>query len=393
MGCPFRSNQVSRFWRRIIRKFFPYKQSDLLSPQNCQAILDTTVDSIVTINEDSIILAFNKNAEKTFGYSRNEVIGKNVNILMPEPYYSQHSTYVQNYLTTGQKKIIGIGREAVAKKKDGTIFPIDLAVSEVITDSNRLFTGIIRDITIKKKEEETLKLNTKLEAELKAKNEYVSIIGHELRTQLSSIYGSLRLLLNEQNLSDKMRELVSITLRSSERLNGIVNDVLDIERIRSGKLLVPKEPIELVAAIKEAIATVQPFAKQMEVTIIEENPYSQVLIFGDYNRILRVMINFLTNAMKFSPPQGKVFITVTEEKDIVRVSVHDQGKGIPKEFHEKIFTPFFQVPDSGARIVGGIGLGLYICKNIINQLGGKIGFTSKPGEGTTFYFELPIYKK
>ncbi|MCX6989685.1 MAG: PAS domain-containing sensor histidine kinase [Chlamydiae bacterium] len=367
-------------------------ESGILSHENLAAILDTTVDSIITIDKNGAILAFNKAAEQVFGFKKEEVLGKNVNILMPEPFRSQHDAYMQNYLSTRQKKIIGIGREAVAKRKDGSIFPIRLAVSEFFTGKEHLFTGILRDLTAENEAEEVLTARVRLEGELAAKNEYIAILSHELKNPLAAIYGSLSLLNKQEDFTEKTHDLVNIAFRNSERLQRIINDVLDITKFQYGKVQLDITPISILELIQEAIELSKPFGALLEVTFEYTRPSVDMTILSDYNRLIEVMMNLLSNAVKFSPQKSKVIITATALEDTVRVAVQDFGKGIPADFQKNIFSQFSQSPTNGARAVGGTGLGLHICKLIIEQLNGKISFISKENEGTTFFFELPIYK-
>ena len=392
MGCPFHRNDSGWFWKKIKDLFRRViKEPSVFSSKNLAAILETTVDTIVTINEKSIVLAFNQAAEKTFGYTKEEIIGKSVTLLMPEPFHSQHDSYVQNYIKTGIKKIIGIGREAIGKRKDGSVFPIFISVSEVFTESERLFTAIIQDLTEEKQSEEIVKSNIRLEGEIAAKNEYISILGHELRTPLTAIYGSLSLLNKQSDLLEKVHELVSIAFRNTERLLHVINEVLDVTKIQSGRIKIELAPISISPLIEEAISFSKPFAEQLDVQLVFTPPTFDITILADYDRLIQVMMNILSNAIKFSPQHAKIIITVELMESVLRVAVQDFGKGIPLTFHERIFTPFSQ-SSSRARVAGGSGLGLYICKLIMEQLHGKIDYTTKENEGTTFFVEIPIYK-
>lgn len=392
MGCPFHRKFPSAW--QVIRQWisFSLTRKSALSVANLQAILDTTVDAIVTIDEHAKILAFNKAAEKMFGYPAREVFGKNVSLLMPEPFHSQHDQYVQHYLDTGIKKIIGIGREVVGQRKGGAVFAIDIAVSEVFTGSKRLFTAIIREITAQKKALEEAAANIRMTAELKAKNEFISILGHELRTLLCAIHGALGLLVAENEQSIKTQELCSIAYRASTRLIGIVNDLLDISKIEAGKLIVTLRPTSITTVVREAVAIAKAMMQNMGITLVADIPSSDLLVLGDESRLLQVMQNLLSNAAKFSPPQGQIVVSLQEIDGKARICVCDQGCGIPAEYHEKIFTPFFQVPHPDTRAVGGTGLGLHLCRSILEQLHGNIAFTTETNQGATFYFELPIYQ-
>ncbi|MBI5273794.1 MAG: PAS domain-containing sensor histidine kinase [Chlamydiales bacterium] len=393
MSCPFFHKKEAGFWHKIKNRLFPSSlEEEALSIENLRAILDTTVDGVVTINEESIILVFNKSAEKMFGYTKEEAIGKEVTMLMPEPFRSEHNRYVHNYITTGKAKIIGIGREATGRRKDGTIFPIDLAVSEVIVKNKRLFTGIICNITNKKIAEALIREDVAWEAAIKAKNEQMAILGHELRTPLTSIHGALGLILIDKDLSAKMKELLSVAYRSSSRLNTIINDIVDIGKIQAGKLKMEFKPTPIGKIIKESIAVLKEMACNFAILVVERTPYPDSLVFIDENRMIQVMTNLLSNAIKNSPAHTEVSVSVQIIDNNIRICISDQGKGIPQEEKKNIFTPFFQIANHDARLVGGTGLGLYICKTIVEQLNGRIGFMDNGNKGTTFYVDLPIYK-
>lgn len=385
MDCPFTSRKTSSFWCKLKNFFF----FDRVNTSNIKGILDTTIDAIIAINEQKQIIAFNRAAEHIFGYSKDEVFGRNVNMLMPEPFYSQHDSYVDHYLQTGEKRIIGIGREVVAKRKDGSTFPIDLAVTEMVVSARRMFTGIIRDITQKKEAEELKQKNIRMQAEAEAKSEYISILSHELKTPLTAIQGSLGLLLQEKCLAQKSQELLSIAYRNTERLGNIIKAVLDIEKFQEGKIQIDLKNTALVALLKETIATSQFIAEKNDVKLVDQLPLDDVHVLVDDNRLIQVCLNLLSNAIKFSPPGGTVVVSMRTSPGKVCVFVKDSGCGIPEEFHTKMFTPFSQAV-GGNRKTEGVGLGLHICKKIIDLFGGSIGFTTEEGKGTTMYFELPL---
>ncbi|MBS3904967.1 MAG: PAS domain-containing sensor histidine kinase [Simkania sp.] len=385
MGCPFHKTKRS-LWKKI-KSLFLFTNVDTI---NLKAILDATIDAIITINDQKQIISFNRAAERLFGFAKEEVLGKNVNIIIPEPFHNQHDGYIDHYLKTGEKKIIGIGREVIAQTKDGSILPIDLAVSEVSLNQKRFFTGIIRDIRQKKEAEIAKQKNIRMEAEAAAKNEYISILSHELRTPLTAIQGSLGLLSAEQEFSEKTKELLSIAYRNVERLGTIVKDLLDIEKLQAGKLQLESKPIPLIPLVKEAVATFRLIANKKEIVLVDETPSIDIYVFADYTRLIQVCLNLLSNAIKFSPPGEKVAISLQALQNTVRISVEDHGPGIPESLHPKLFTPFFQIVQDNTR-PEGVGLGLYTCKKIIAQFGGQIGFTANTGSGTIFYFELPIY--
>ncbi len=345
------------------------------------AVIDNVVDGIITISEQGVIESFNPAAKRIFGYNDAEVIGQNVKMLMPEPYHSEHDGYLKHHITTGEKKVIGIGREVTGQRKDGSTFPMELAVSEVVIDNIRYFVGITRDITERKQTEQMQK-------------EFISTVSHELRTPLTSIRGSLGLILGgvTGELSDKTRALLTIANNNSERLIHLINDILDLDKISAGKMQFKNRVVNLVAVVTQAIDSNKGYGDQFGVTFhLTTDPDEIIIVRIDEKRMAQVMSNLFSNAAKYSPKNGRVKISLQTKENHVCISVHDNGKGIPEEFKSRIFNKFAQADSSDTRQKGGTGLGLNITKAIIENMGGNISFESAAGQGTTFHIELPLW--
>ncbi|WP_028023782.1 PAS domain S-box protein [Enterovibrio calviensis] len=343
------------------------------------AIVETVIDCIITIDDSGHIATFNPAAEGLFGYYAEEVIGKNVKLLMPEALASQHDTYLANYLGGKPAKIIGSGREIVAMRKDGSTFPAELSVSQMNVLGKRMFTGIIRDITARKQEQDM-------------KNEFVATVSHELRTPLTSIRGSLGLVLGKfgDDIPTKGKKMLTIALRNSERLTLLINDILDIEKLESGQMTFQFSRNNLNAIIRRSVDDMDGYAKQHHVSLVYINEIQDAYINVDSSRLQQVIANLLSNAIKYSPAYSQVTITLLRVDTEFRVEVTDVGSGIPAEFHNDIFERFSQADSSATRRVGGTGLGLSITRAIINGHKGSIDFFSVLGEGSTFFFTLPI---
>ncbi len=226
----------------------------------------------------------------------------------------------------------------------------------------------------------------------RAKSEFLAVVSHELRTPLTSIFGSLRLLRGGAagDIPDCAKKMIDIACRNSDRLILLINDILDIEKIESGHMELKPERLEITDLVRSAIDANRGFAETRGLTLQLVEALAGVRIEGDGNRLMQVLTNLLSNAIKFSPHDQKVEIAVRRRGSAVRVSVRDHGPGIAEEFHGAVFDKFTQFDSSDSRGNGGSGLGLSICKAIVELHGGKIGFDSEMGKGTTFYFDLPI---
>jgi len=350
--------------------------------ERLRSVIDTAVDAIIVISDGGIMESCNAATRNIFGYTPEELLGKNVSMLMPEPYHNQHDSYLQRFLQTGVAHVIGIGREVTGLRKDGSTFPMELSVGEMHSGNRRKFTGMVRDITERKKID-------------RLKSEFVSTVSHELRTPLTSIRGSLGLVLGgvTGELPAPSKNLLDIAYRNTERLVRLINDILDIEKIESGKMSFEMKPQYLMPIIEQAIETSRAYGDQYGVSFELVATLPEAKVYVDHDRLTQVMTNLLSNAAKFSQQNGRVEISVTSSQGKFRVSVSDHGEGIPDAFRSKIFQKFSQADASDTKKKGGTGLGLSITKAMIEQMGGSMGFDSQVGVGSCFYFELPEYCK
>jgi signal transduction histidine kinase len=220
------------------------------------------------------------------------------------------------------------------------------------------------------------------------------VVSHELRTPLTSIHGSLGLVIRgiAGALTPETRQLLDVAYRNSQRLVRLVSDILDLQKIESGTMAFEMKPLELTGFLQHAVEANQAYAAQFGVRFVLERPTESLLVLADGDRLMQVLTNLLSNAAKFSPRGEAVVITASPAGGVARVSVVDRGPGIPAEFHDRIFNRFAQADSSTTRDKGGTGLGLSISKAIVERLGGSIGFESRRGQGTTFYFDLPEHR-
>lgn len=357
------------------------RAADALSDQTqrTQAILDNVIDGIITIDEVGNVASLNRAAERMFGFPATEVLGQNVKMLMPEPYHSEHDGYLANYHATKVERVIGIGREVLGRRKSGDTFPMDLAVSEISHAGKRMFVGLVRDITERKRGE-------------RLKSEFVSTVSHELRTPLTSIAGALGLLTGGAmgELPPLLRPMIDIALKNSLRLNHLINDLLDMEKIAAGKMDFDMREQAVMPLVEQALEVNKAYGEQRGVRFGLTARLDNAEVRIDGQRFQQVLANFLSNAAKFSPEGGQVEVTVTLHRGQVRVAVRDHGSGIPSEFRVRIFEKFSQADASDTRQKGGTGLGLAITKELVEKMGGAVGFESVEGQGAAFWVDLPL---
>jgi PAS domain S-box-containing protein len=357
-----------------------------------RSVVNHVLDGIIAIDESGTVEAFNPAAEKLFGYSAEEIIGKNVRVLMPEPFHGQHDAYLANYLRTGEAKIIGIGREVEGRRKDGTTFPMDLAVSEFRLSTRRFFTGIVRDITERKRAEKEMQdLVTRLQDADRRKDEFLATLAHELRNPLAPIHNAVQVLLMKGPPDPDLkwgREVIDRQVRHMARL---LDDLLDVSRISHDKLELRKERIELSAVIQMAVETSRPLIDSGGLDLTAALPVEPVVLDADPVRLAQVFSNLLNNAAKFTETGGHILLTGVREGSDVVVSVKDDGMGIAGEMLPRVFDVFSQANRVSKRSQGGLGVGLSLVRGLVELHGGSIVARSDgPGKGSEFVVRLPV---
>jgi PAS domain S-box-containing protein len=364
-----------------------------------RAIVDSAVDGIVTIDEHGIIDSTNPAAERLFGYSRDEMVGRNVSLLMPSPYRESHDQYLANYLRTGERKILGIGREVVGKRRDGTTLPLELSVSEVVLNSRRLFTGIVRDVSERKHAEEERadalrrERQARQEAEeaSRAKDEFLAVVSHELRTPLTPILTWSRLLRSGKLDHVAIERALEAIERATRSQAQLIEDLLDVSRITSGKLRLDVRPMELPPVVEAAVESVRPGAEAKGIRLEMVLDRNAGIVSGDPERLQQVVWNILSNAVKFTPRGGRVQACLRRVDSHVEIAVSDTGQGIHPQFMPHVFERFRQADSSTTRAHGGLGLGLAIVRHLVELHGGQVRAESRgEGKGATFVVELPL---
>jgi PAS domain S-box-containing protein len=357
-----------------------------------ETVLKTVVDGIVTIDSAGLIHTFNPAAEKMFGYASEEVIGKNVNLLMPTPYSARHDDYIKAYLTTGDAKIIGRGRELIGMRKDGATFPMDLSISKMEINETAMFTGIVRDITEKQQLLFQIERARAIaEKANRAKSEFLSSMSHELRTPLNSVLGFSQILMTDPvcPLTEDQMESTKQIHSAGKHLLELINDVLDLSRIEAGKVELETTTLELRDILGECFDLMGPLARAAGISLKQED-FNDVSIMADRTCTKQVLLNLLSNAVKYNQDGGRVTISVAPpDGGHVIVSVADTGIGIPDDRKNELFQPFNRL---GAEQSDkeGTGVGLVITRQLLDLMGGAITVSSVAGEGSTFAVSLPL---
>ncbi len=343
-----------------------------------ERIINNVIDGIITVDVNGMVRSFNKSAQQIFGYAAEEVIDRNIKMLIPSRFRAAHEFSQHQFKQATRSKVLGKGREIPGLRKSGEIITLDVGISEIERNNEKIFIAIIRDVSEK----------TKVE---KMKREFVSTVSHELRTPLTAIHGSISLV-ESGALKDapaKVQELLANAKRNSSRLLELINDLLDMDKIAEGKLIIQRELCRVGELIDGAVEDNQNYAKQYNVTLRITGDEQEQWIEVDRLRFSQVLSNFLSNACKFSYAGGVVDIGYSlKAPDSVRIFVKDYGEGIPDEFKPLIFGKFRQADSSDTRRKGGTGLGLAISKALVSAMDGDIGFESIQSKGSLFYVDL-----
>lgn len=378
------------------------------SQEKINAIVENTVDGIITINSQGIIQTYNKTCTKLFGYSSEEVVGENIKIIVPEPHKSKHDEYLKRFLETREAKIIGIGREVECLRKDGSTFPADLSISIAKEGQNEIFIGVIRDITKRKNiednrkqaleelKEKTEQLETAKEEAILAsqsKSEFLANMSHEIRTPMTAILGYIDLLKDNDSLQNtEVINQVLVIERNGEYLLNIINDILDLSKIEAGKLELEYAPTDIFDMCSNIQNLLQAKLAEKKLKFnLEYNFPVPDKVMADQTRIRQILINLLGNSIKFTQ-EGSVTLKVQwdEISSELIFEVVDTGIGMTEEQQSNVFQSFQQADNSITRKFGGTGLGLTITKRLSEMMNGQIDLQSKYGEGTTFTVKLSV---
>jgi PAS domain S-box-containing protein len=372
------------------------------SEERTGAILDATPDATVIVDGDGRIVRVNAQTERLFGYAREELLGRPVELLLPERFRHVHLRHRAGYLAAPRPRRMGEHLDLYARRKDGSEVPAEISLSPLETAEGTLVISTIHDVTARMQAEQALeqsnqdleRANAELARASRVKSEFLATMSHEIRTPMNGVIGMTGLLLDTP-LTPEQRAYAETVRSSGEALLTIINDILDFSKIEAGQLTLEVTDLDVQRSVEDVVDlfAAQARDKGLELTSLVHHDVPSMLR-GDPGRLRQVLTNLVANALKFTV-QGDVVVraSLLEEQDqavVVRFAVTDTGIGITPEDRTQLFQPFSQADSSTTRKYGGTGLGLAISKRLVELMGGQIGVESESGQGSTFWFSVPL---
>ena len=363
-------------------------------------LLEAAPDAIIEVDRQGRIVLLNAVTEKLFGYSREELLGKNVDALIPDTAHGRHASHRANYWSAPQTRPMGHGLTLQARRKNGSEFPVEISLSPVKSGKNFHVTAIIRDVTMQRIAEEKIKAanlqleqrNREVERANRLKSEFLASMSHELRTPLHTIIGFSELLAEgiEGPLNDRQARFVRHVHQDALHLLELINDVLDLSKIEAGRLELQQEKFDSAEVLNDALEAIHPMADAKQI-VTANRVKGPLPVFADRVRFREILNNLLSNAVKFTPEHGNVWIECEPSSDdVVCFSVGDTGIGISPEDQTAVFDTFRQISSTTRGVREGTGLGLAIVKRLVEMHGGEIRLESERGKGSRFSFTMPV---
>jgi PAS domain S-box-containing protein len=354
-------------------------------------LFDAAPDVILEVDSSGLVIRVNAAVEDLFGYRPQELLNQPVEVLIPEELRSVHGQHRASYAAHPTKRPMGSNLDLYARRKDGTRFAVDIVLSPIRLEGGAVHTAVvIREITARKRDETAMKeARQNADTANQAKSDFLASMSHELRSPLNTIMGYTQLLAEESvgPLNEKQRRFLGHVAKDSEHLLKLINDILDLSKIEAGHLEFNREPFGLQLLFHEVLTMTRQRAIDKKVSLKSED-HPEAIIFGDALRAKQVLINLISNALKFTPSGGFVNLTASQHGSQVAITVADSGIGISPEHQEAVFGRFYQVASTTRGGKEGTGLGLAITKSLVERMAGRIWVESEVGKGSRFTFTL-----
>jgi PAS domain S-box-containing protein len=373
--------------------------------QRFQNLFEVAPDGIIEADREGRIVLVNRVAERLFGYTREELIGQPVEILVPEELRSTHTHHQQRYKHDPITRPMGTGLSLRGRRKDGSHFPVEISLSPLRSEDGSHVITVVRDISERKDAEDRLRAaqeeythelelrNREIERANQLKTEFLANMSHELRSPLHTIIGFAELLGEETpgELNQKQKRFIGHIHKDSRHLLDLINDLLDLNKIEAGRLELQPQVFDVLAVVEDVVSSVRARAasKSIEIQMSVSGP---IAVFADQLRFKQILHNLLSNAVKFTPEHGSVSIEAACRDGFAEIAVKDNGIGIAEDRHQIVFDKFYQVSAATKGGYEGTGLGLAISKRLVEQHGGRIWLNSEEGKGSCFTFTMPLEK-